>query len=310
MVSVSKYIVYNLAMDAIIYIFIDILKTFLNLSLMVFPFFIIGVCFAATLELFVVFDKIAKYFEKGIKGVMFATILGAVLPGCSCASIPMAEGLKRKGAGLGVLGAFIMVSPVLGPHTVVLTAGLLGSQFAIARVVIGLSGAFILGLLFLVIERYQLLSFKNGNSVLSIPIKPCCNSISKPTFLISLVSVTKKLGLYFFISMAIASTLMTLVPPHTIPSIIGSSGPLAYTVALFAGIPMYVCEAEEIPLTKMFLELGLGKGPSFTFMLASVGTCIPTILMAQKVIGKRATLLYVVYWFLIALISGLLINHI
>ena len=110
--------------------------------------------------------------------------------------------------------------------------------------------------------------------------------------------------------MAIASTLMTLVPPHTIPSIIGSSGPLAYTVALFAGIPMYVCEAEEIPLTKMFLELGLGKGPSFTFMLASVGTCIPTILMAQKVIGKRATLLYVVYWFLIALISGLLINHI
>ena len=36
------------------------------------------------------------------------------------------------------------------------------------------------------------------------------------------------------------------------------------------------------------------------FMLGAVGTCIPTILMAPRIIGKTSTYVYVAVWLLLA----------
>lgn len=81
-------------------------------------------------------------------------------------------------------------------------------------------------------------------------------------------------------------------------------GALTYLLAALAGIPAYVCEGTEVPLTVALLGLGVGIGPAFTFLQASVGTCLPTILMATRIIGMQATLLYVAFWFPFAIGSG------
>ncbi len=74
------------------------------------------------------------------------------------------------------------------------------------------------------------------------------------------------------------------------------------------GIPVYICEGEEIPITLSLLKLGLGQGPALTFLLGAVGTCIPTMLMACKIIGRRATILYLIGWFIFAPLSGFLFS--
>ena len=61
-------------------------------------------------------------------------------------------------------------------------------------------------------------------------------------------------------------------------------------------------------LTLALLKLGAGPGPAFTFLLSSVGTCLPTIAMAKRVIGSAATALYVVAWLLLAVGGGLLME--
>ena len=99
---------------------------------------------------------------------------------------------------------------------------------------------------------------------------------------------------------------MTLIPESLIPEYVGSSGIYAYGSAVLFGIPFYVCEGEEIPITLALLKLGLGPGPSFSFLLGAVGTCIPTMIMAQKIIGKRPTLFYIIFWILFAILSGVL----
>lgn len=287
-----------------------ILKEFISLTLLVIPYFILGTAFGALMETYIKPEFALRYLNKGTSSVINASILGAILPGCSCATIPMANGLKGKGARLGTIAAFIMVSPLLSPHILVLTYGMLGSKFTLARVTFSLSGAIILGIVFNYFEKKKIKGFalptkSKDNSCGSC--SPGCE-IEKTGFWQSFIKITKDLGKYFILGMFIASLLTVLIPEEAIPKYIGSSGVFAYAMAVLVGIPIYICEGEEIPITLALLKLGLGKGPAFSFLLGAVGTCIPTMIMAQKVIGKRPVLFYIIGWFVFAIGSGLLFS--
>lgn len=284
----------------------QILREFISLTLSVIPYFILGTLFGALMETYIKPDFAFKYLRKGFSSVVNASILGAILPGCACTTMPMAEGLKRKGAKMGTVSAFIMVSPLLSPHTVVLTYGMLGWKFTLARIIFSLSGAITLGILFNYFEKREVKGF-----ILSDKSGYVCKDCSSDTqeeklnFWKSFISITKNLGKYFLLGMLIATILMVIIPEEAIPRYIGSSGVFAYLVAVLVGIPVYICEGEEIPLTAALLKLGLGIGPAFSFLLGSVGTCIPTMLMAQKIIGRRPVLFYILGWFIFAIVSGL-----
>ena len=287
-----------------------IVKEFISLTLIVIPYFILGSAFGALLKAYLKPDFAFKYLNRSTAAVINASILGAVLPGCACATMPMAEGLKEKGAKLGTIASFIMVSPLLSPQTVVLTYAMLGWKFTLARVVFSLGGAIILGIVYNYFEKLKMRGFVSAQKSVDTSCGYCppgCEA-EKIGFWKSFLDIIKDLGKYFILGMFIASLLTVLIPEEAIPKYIGSSGPFAYLVAVLVGIPIYICEGEEIPITLGLLKLGLGKGPAFSFLLGSVGTCIPTMLMAQKIIGRKAVLIYIIYWFLFAVGSGLIFS--
>jgi len=288
-----------------------ILKEFTSLTFQVIPYFLIGSAFAAFLKVRLKPGFAFRYLNRGTSSVINASILGAILPGCACAVMPMAEGLKEKGAKLGTTAAFIMVSPLLSPQTVILTYALLGLKFTIARIVFSFAGAIILGIAFNYFEERKLKGFHTPSGSLNSKCDCCppgCEE-AKADFLKSFIEIAKNLGRYFVLGMFIASIFTVLIPPGAIPKYIGSSGAFAYLAAVLVGIPVYICEGEEIPLTLTLLKLGLGGGPAFSFLLGSVGTCIPTIIMAQKIIGKRPVVFYIIYWFIFAVASGLIFSR-
>lgn len=288
-----------------------VLKEFFSLTIVVFPYFILGTAFGAFLEVYLKPDFVFKFFNRGTSSVINASILGTLLPGCSCATMPMAVGLKEKGARLGAVGSFIMVSPLLSPHTAVLTYALLGWKFTLARIICSLTGAIILGVIFNYLEKRKVKGFIVQNGLLNDARGLCSDDDCKPekkSFFKSFLSIIKTLGKYFLLGMFIASLLTVFIPEEAIPKYIGASGAFAYLAAVLVGIPLYVCEGEEIPVTLALLKLGLGAGPAFSFLLGSVGTCVLTMIMAQKVIGRRPTLFYIFYWFVFAIGSGLLFS--
>lgn len=279
----------------------QIIHEFVSVTVTVIPYFILGTVLGAWIDSCVKPSFAFRYLNKGISSVINAALLGSVLPGCACATMPMADGLRRKGAGLGTVSAFIVVSPLLSPHTLILTYGMLGLKFAAARVVFSLSGAVLLGLLLNDLEERKVRGFG-----FPAPAQARCDDMEagRMGFWKNLRDITMDLGKYFLLGMLIASLLTVFIPAGAIPRYIGSSGAFAYIAAALVGIPLYVCEGEEIPLTLALLKLGLGAGPSLTFLLGAVGTCIPTMMMAPKIIGKGATILYVTGWFGFAIASG------
>jgi len=286
-------------------------KEFLSLTWLVLPYFLGGAAFGAALDVYLKPEFALKHLRGGWGSMAKAAVLGMLMPGCSCATMPMAEGLRRKGADLGTVTSFLLASPLASPQTLVLTYAVLGWQFTLARVLAAFCGALLIGAIFIWLERRP--GFLDAPAAL--PEKVCCSGCGCgsgaaedaprkfwPVFL----DILKDLGKYFVLGMAIASLLTVLLPAGFIMRYIGASGPLAYLAATLAGVPLYVCEGEEIPLTLSLLKLGLGPGPAFAFLLGSVGTCIPTMIMSQKLIGRRGLLVYAAFWLVFALGAGLL----
>lgn len=287
--------------------------TLADLLIEVAPYFLLGALFGALLTVYVKPAWSARFLARGASSVFYASLLGALLPGCSCATMPMAEGVKTQGARLGTVTAFIIISPLLSPITLFLTYGLLGGKMTVARLLVPFVFSVTLGLLLNALERARVRGFAFPRAARSglrgIAVAAGCDAQpGRSGFRATLWQILRSLTPYFLLGITLAALLMTLVPPQAIPRYLGASGPMAYVLAALVGIPAYVCEGEEVPLTYALLQLGLGPGPAFTFLLGSVGTCIPTMLMARRIIGDATTLLYIVSWFVFAILGGWLVS--
>lgn len=297
----------------------EALGEFVGLTLRVSPFLIFGAAAGAALQTFLSTRWATGMFDRRFRGSLPAAVAaGALLPGCSCATMPMAAGLARSGnPRLGTVAAFIFVSPLLSPVTVVLTWAMLGWRMTAARTVASVAGALLLGA---ILNRFED-RFAESPRPTSAPIaggappglEASCARSGGPRaplfgpFTRNLAAIVRSVAPYFLLGMAIAAVLSTVLPEQAIPRFLGgSAGVWAYVLAAVIGIPLYVCEGEEVPLTYALIRHGLGAGPSLTFLLGSVGTCVPTVLMSRKVIGSRATAFYVAFWFAFAIGSGML----
>ncbi|MBT5856172.1 permease [bacterium] len=290
---------------------------FVHLTMHVYPTFIVGVVFGAVLQVVVHPETVLRVMGKGWQSILRAAIFGGITPSCSCSSIPIAESMGKRGASIGALGSFLFVSPVLGPHTIVLTYVVLGQEFLIARVIAGLVGAVLFGL---VLDRVfvdvDVAALLGGTDK---PTKSCCagdDSCSSNQNGSSWVDKIKEIGteswsmikrfsFYLFLGLMISALLDTLVPANTLQSLIKGDGVLSYLLSLGIGLPVYMSAGEEIVVTNSLLGLGLAKGPAMTFLLVSVGTCIPTIMMFRKMLGQKAATFYTVWWIGFSLVAGI-----
>jgi uncharacterized protein len=295
-------------------------SSFADLTLQVLPWFAVGTVTAVLIQTFVP-PRWAAGALSGRRGLPLAIGAGAVLPGCSCTTMPLAIGLRGMiGPRLGTLTAFVFVSPLLSPITVALTWSLLGWEMTVGRVIAALAGSAIIGV---VINRSQRW-FEGGRLAPMAGADPaydarceegssgCEGEADSGTggswaraFVVNTTAVLRKVGPYFLLGMLVAALLASAVPEDALPGVLGgSSGIAAFALAAVVGIPLYVCEGEEVPLTYGLLATGLGTGPAFTFLMGSVGTCVPTILMSRGILGRRATDFYVGFWLLFAIVAG------
>ncbi|MEU6535770.1 permease [Streptomyces sp. NPDC047000] len=85
------------------------------------PFLVLGVLLSAALAVFVPPSFFAKALpSRPALAVPVAGLAGAVLPGCECASVPVAGALVRRGVPASAAIAFLLSAPAINP--IVLTA--------------------------------------------------------------------------------------------------------------------------------------------------------------------------------------------
>jgi len=102
----------------------------------------------------------------------------------------------------------------------------------------------------------------------------------------------------------IAGMIRTGVPESVISGWVGGNGLLANFIASFAGSLMYFATLTEVPIVRSFLDLGMGKGPALSLLLAGPALSLPNMLVIRKIMGTQKTLAYISLVVVMATITG------
>jgi hypothetical protein len=97
-----------------------------------------------------------------------------------------------------------------------------------------------------------------------------------------------------------------LIQPEWIQALAGRNSLQANAVAVGFGVFMYFPTLVEVPVARMFLDLGMHAGPLLAYLMADPELSLQSILMIAAIIGRPKTLAYVGLVAVFSIIAGLL----
>jgi uncharacterized membrane protein YraQ (UPF0718 family) len=90
-----------------------------------------------------------------------------------------------------------------------------------------------------------------------------------------------------------AGVLKALIPEAWVRSLAGQNTLLANAIGVFFGVFMYFPTLVEVPIARLFLDLGMHRGPLLAYLLADPELSLQSILVTGKILGRRKTTTYV-----------------
>jgi len=97
-----------------------------------------------------------------------------------------------------------------------------------------------------------------------------------------------------------------LIQPQWIETLAGRNDLLANVVAVVFGVFMYFPTLVEVPVARMFLDLGMHRGPLLAYLMADPELSLQSILMVAAVIGRPKAFTYVGWVAVFSICAGLL----
>ena len=276
------------------------------------PYILLGFFIAGILHAFVKPEMMAHHLSgKGFKPVIKAALLGIPLPLCSCGVLPTAVSLKRQGASQGATTSFLIATPQTGVDSIAATYSLLGLPFAIVRPIAALVGSVFGGM--------AVNTFCKDNPLEDKPTH--CKSTTKAenneSFFRKLaiaikygfVDMVGSVGKWLVIGLIIAAIITVAVPDELFLGI--SQYPiLAMLVMVLIAVPMYICATGSIPIALSLICKGLTPGVGFVLLMAGPAANFASVMILNKNLGKRTTMIYVMSVIVTAIFFGVLIDYI
>jgi len=108
--------------------------------------------------------------------IVVASLIGALLPFCSCSVIPLVAGLLGAGVPLAPVMAFWISSPLMDPTQFILAAGVLGGSFAVAKMIAAIGMGMLSGFGTMFLIRIGWLDAPAALRIASSPGTSCCGS--------------------------------------------------------------------------------------------------------------------------------------
>jgi hypothetical protein len=113
---------------------------------------------AGAIMIFLNQQAVIKYFgpnARKITAYSVASVSGSVLAVCSCTVLPIFKGIYKKGAGIGPAVSFLYSGPAINILAIILTAKVLGIRLGIARALLSILFAFIIGIVMQLLFRKE-----------------------------------------------------------------------------------------------------------------------------------------------------------
>jgi len=103
----------------------------------------------------------------------------------------------------------------------------------------------------------------------------------------------------------VVGMLRVVIRPEWIEALAGANTLLANMVGVGFGVFMYFPTLVEVPIARMFLDLGMHRGPLLAYLMADPELSLQSILILTAIIGRRKTLTYVALVALFSTVAGL-----
>ena len=97
-----------------------------------------------------------------------------------------------------------------------------------------------------------------------------------------------------------------LIRPRWIEAVAGANTLLGNLAGVIFGVFMYFPTLVEVPIAKMFLSLGMHRGPLIAYIMADPELSLQSILITASIIGRTKAWTYVGFVALFSTLSGLL----
>ena len=102
----------------------------------------------------------------------------------------------------------------------------------------------------------------------------------------------------------LAGVVKMIIPGTWIENLTGQNTIWANLIAVLFGVFMYFPTLVEVPIARMFLDLGMSRGPLLAYLIADPALSLQSILVTGKILGRRKTLVYVSLVTIFSTLSG------
>ncbi|MFE6825087.1 permease [Streptomyces sp. NPDC057690] len=231
------------------------------------PFLLLGTVVSAAIGAFVperVFRRLLP--RNPALAVPVAGLAGAVLPGCECASVPVAGSLMRRGVAPAAALAFLLSAPAINPVVLVATSIAFPGQpkMVLARLLASLGTAVLMGWLWARFGKEKWLRLPGRG-------RPSAHATGARAFLTGLQHDFLHAGGFLVLGAAAAATFNIAVPRSVLDLFTGSPW---LAVPLLAVLAVVLCVCSEAD----------------AFVAASLSAFPPTARLAFMVVGPMVDL--------------------
>ncbi|GCD96445.1 permease [Embleya hyalina] len=274
---------------------------FVAISVQALPFLVLGTLLSAAITAFVppsVFTKVLP--ERQALAVPVAGAAGAILPGCECASVPVAGGLMARGVAPAAALAFLLSSPAINPIVLTATAVAFPKQpeMVLARFVASLGTAVLMGWLWARFGRPEW-------------IKP----MRRPhdhggngrweNFRLALQHDFLHAGGFLVVGAITAATLNVTVPKHVIDAVSGSPW-FAVLALAFLAVVLAVCsEADAFVAASL---LGFSPTAKLAFMVVGPMVDVKLIALQSGTFGRGFAARFSSATFVVAIVASYVVG--
>jgi len=295
------------------------------------PYLLLGFWLAGALHRFVTAARIEAIIgAPTARSVLWAALIGAPLPLCSCGTLPVAISARRQGASRGATLSFLISTPETDVSSILFTFALFDPLMALFRPVSAIITAIVAGLTANALDRWHPehqpatarptedpqcgchdeCSRRDGhadahNGHHHAPAAPKRKGILQYAFR----ELFDDISWWLTLSLVIAGVILTVVPDEAFSGDVGG-GFLGMLLMLLLGIPLYMCATSSTPIAAALMLKGLSPGAALVLLLSGPATNAATIMLIGRFLGKRVLIIYLATIAVCSISLGLLLNRI
>ncbi len=305
------------------------------------PYMLLGFFFAGLLKAFLPDDLVARHLgTSSFRGLIKAAAVGVPIPLCSCGVLPTAAGLRRQGAAKGPTAAFLISTPETGVDSMAVTWALLDPFMTVVRPLSAFFTALVTGVMVQSLDRSKeppalppsksqfspspspspsKSSCLTGSGCGCIPVQPQGRTPDQPPAETSALlrlragmafafgDLFRDIAPWFLLGVLVAGGISVWLTPEMFSRWLGNPV-LAMVAMLVISVPLYVCATASTPIAAALVLKGLNPGAALVFLLAGPAVNAAALTVITKILGRRATVVYVAGIVICTLALGLMVD--